>query len=139
MRRREQKTRPPLALVPPPVKERTSRMRLPPGARASDRFCWVTQSDSTFIGAGIFISDLLCVLITDDIRSGDLVSADDVGEYFFARFYPAPGGWVRLEFMDGHSPAMIYRPGEVAIQGRVVRVERDGEIVKTALTFRPVR
>jgi phage repressor protein C with HTH and peptisase S24 domain len=56
------------------------------------------------------------------------------------RFYPQPGGRLRLEKMqDGERRAAIYFPGEVKIIGRVLRVDRAGVSVPLAISLRPIR
>jgi hypothetical protein len=99
-------------------------------------------------GFGIFPGDHCLCVKTNDIQSGDLVLYRAAGvapsramgwipsNTFIWRYYPAPGGRIRLETnpidMDERK-SRVYKSEEIVILGRVFAVERNGQRVEVGL------
>jgi len=129
-----------LKLVAPPAVQSTRQTSVsyPSGVTAKDFnkvFC-VTLTDNYLSSYGIHDSDVLVSILTDDLQSGDVAVMNDQS---IRRFYPAPGGYTRLESLVDDEWVNIYRPGEVTIIGRVVEVQRNTEKIDTALLLRPLK
>ncbi len=131
-----------LSLAPPHVEPTTRYIRWPADATAQDhrRMLGCVLGDWTLEDAGIIPQDVALVYRTADVISGDLAVFEIGDDCNIRRFYPQPGGRLRLEKMqDGERHATIYFPGEVKIIGRVLRVDRAGVSVSLAIALRPIR
>jgi hypothetical protein len=115
---------------------RTYDLAYPKDAKPSDSFEAVEMVDDFLSGIGVQPKDVAIVFHTDDFKSGDLVLFKNSLEQFIGKYYPAPGGLMRLEPLNDEYETDIYRPGEGAVMGRVIRFERAGEVVHE---LRPVR
>jgi hypothetical protein len=129
-----------LKLVAPPVVQSTRQISVsyPSGVTAKDfnKVFGVTLTDNYLSSYGIHDSDVLVSILTGDLQSGDIAVMDDQS---IRRFYPAPGGYTRLESLVDDEVVSVYRPGEVKIIGRVVEVQRNTKKIDTALLLRPLK
>ncbi len=129
-----------LKLVAPPAFQSTGKISVshPFGvtAKDSEKLFVIRLSDNYLSSYGIHDADGLVSILTDDLQSGDIAVIDDQS---IRRFYPAPGGYTRLESLVDDEMVNIYRPGEVKIIGRVVEVQRNTKKLDTALLLRPIK
>ena len=130
------KRRPTLRLVTPPAPVEGEFVRLPTprGARSTDRIIAADVEDFDLTDAGIYPDDTTVSLATTDVRSGELAIIEVDELVRIGRYYPAPGGYIRLETDSG---ATAFRPERAKLLGRVVGILRDGAY--TAHRFRPIR
>lgn len=113
----------------------TMTIKRPAGARKGDRLIvYRVNSGIELADEGIKRGDDLVCLEDGDPRSGDLAMVECSDGATAGLYYPAPGGYVRLENGEG---VEIFKPREVLTVARVVGVLRDGTY--TAHQFRAIR
>jgi hypothetical protein len=94
------------------------------------------QSDA-LTNTGIKFGDMVIAFRTDDLQPGDLAYIASPGIVRVGIYYPAPGGWHRLESTRDFSDVTFYRPGEVNEIGRVLWIERSHVRVNVHMRLRP--
>jgi hypothetical protein len=105
-------------------------------AKDSEKLFCVRLADNYLSSYGIHDSDVLVSILTDDLQSGDVAVIGDQG---IRRFYPAPGGYTRLESLVDDGVVNVYRSGKVKIIGRLLEVQRNTKKIDTALLLRPLK
>lgn len=139
-RQRNSKQPRPFKLVAARVEEASTETRfipIPQGGTASDKFLAVDLHHSRLVSKGIYEGDRAVAIYTKDVRSGELATVKRPDGYYCTGFYyPAPGGYIRIESEEG---VEVFRPGQGELAGRVIGVLRDDQYILTACTFRPIR
>jgi hypothetical protein len=128
-----------LKVVPPPKPKRNGWcghmfVTLPEGYRDGDDCFTVTAAGDEH--ERLYAGDTGVVYTTQDVTPTDLAAIEVGGadaECWLGIYRPAPGGYITLE-MDGETER--FKPGTARLLGRVVHVERRGEIVRK---LRPIR
>ena len=106
----------------------------PAGAERGDKFIAYHVNDGgELFSESIQRGDFLICFDKADARRGELAMIEYADGGVAGRYYPAPGGYARLENGRG---VEIFKPAEIVRVARVVGVLRDG--VYTAHTFRPI-
>ena len=83
--------------------------------------------------AGIYAGDTAVMYGTADVRPDDLAAVEIDGRVWLGHYRSAPGGYFTLE-RDGD--VQRFKPGAALLLGRVVHVERRGEVIRR---FRSIR
>ena len=124
------KRRPRLRLVTPPKPKaegaRGLTVRTPAGFCEGDEITSVEFCDHTH-APEFYAGDIAVLYHTADVLPDDLAAVEIDGGAWFGVYRPAPGGWLTFERRGG---VRRYRPGEARLLGRIVHVERDGEITR---------
>jgi SOS-response transcriptional repressor LexA len=89
---------------------RTYNLAYPKGTQPSDSFEAIEMVDDSLSGIGIQPKDVAIVFHTDDFKSGDLVLFKNSLEQFIGKYYPAPGGLMRLEPLNDEYETDILSP-----------------------------
>lgn len=131
------KRKPRLRLVTPPEPDTDGRewrdTFLPEGFREGDEIralCPETDALSRF---GLYAGDAAVIFEARDVRPDDLAAVRIDGGLYVGRYRPAPGDY--MTFDDGGDVSR-FKPGAAELVGRVVHVERRGEIIRR---LRPIR
>ena len=73
---------------------------------------------------GICEDDVVIIKRTDSVRPGDVVVALVNGEVTVKSFFPLRNGKLELRPANSDYPTQVYNASEVAIQGRVIALQR---------------
>lgn len=103
----------------------------PAGYTPGERIAAVEAADDRLSRAGILQGDDVVTSLDRPPQNYDLavvVTTDN--RCRLGRFHRGPGGYVRLESLDGEGVVDIFRPSEIQDVGRALHVERAGQVVK---------
>ena len=73
---------------------------------------------------GICEDDVVIIKRTSSVRPGDVVVALVNGEVTVKSFFPLRNGKLELRPANSDYPTQVYRNSEVAVQGRVIALQR---------------
>jgi SOS-response transcriptional repressor LexA len=100
-------------------------IRLPRQASPASCYLAVRINDSSLLGAHICRGDFAIIELTQEVASGELVAVRLSTKKLVRYLYFEPDHRVRLEAAHPSYPPSSFLPSQVALIGRVIRVERD--------------